>query len=49
MNLLKGILASTVVIAYMLLAYTATGAALQAFALMTITGIAYGMIAKAGR
>lgn len=49
MNLLKGILASSVVIGYLVLAFAATGAALQAFALMTITGIAYGMIAKAGR
>jgi hypothetical protein len=49
MNLLKGILASTVVIGYLLAAYTATGAALQALVLMTFAGITYGMIAKAGR
>lgn len=46
---MRGVLFSTIVIAYLVAAYTATGAALQALAVMTLAGIAYGMIAKAGR
>jgi hypothetical protein len=49
MNLVKGILASTAVIAYFVAADTATGAAAQALGVLTMAGITYGMIAKAGR
>jgi hypothetical protein len=49
MNLIKAILGATVVIGYLVAAYTATGAALQALVLMTFAGITYGMISKAGR
>jgi hypothetical protein len=49
MNLVRGILGSTAAIAYFLAADAATGAAAQALGVLTISLIAYGMIAKAGR